>query len=130
MKYLAYGSNLNLKMMEDRLGKVNILGVYKLVGYRLVCDNYLSVEKKENSFVMCGKFEIDESDEILLDEYEDYPGLYHKEYIDGCLIYVKNNITNAKPSDQYIKDCLNGFKDFNFDDLPLIEAFNEAKQRK
>ena len=130
MKYLAYGSNLNLKLMEERLGKIIVLGSYKLENYQLICDNYLSVVKKEKSFVMCGKFEIDANDEILLDDYEDYPALYHKEYVDDCLIYVKNNITNKKPSEQYIKDCLMGFKDFNFDEKPLILAFNEAKERK
>ena len=129
MKYLAYGSNLNLKMMRDRLGKVNIIGTYILKDYKLVCDKYLSVTKSKGDFVPCGVFEIDEKDELLLDDYEDYPSLYRKEYIENQLIYIKNEINELKPTKQYIDDCIKGYEDFNFDKNILIKCFNETKNR-
>ena len=125
MKYLAYGSNLNLKMMKDRLGKINVLGTYILKDYKLVCDKYLSVEKSIGDVVPCGIFEIDENDEILLDEYEDYPRLYHKEYIDGNLIYNKNKITDQHPSKTYVCNCIKGYEDFNFDIKIINKCFEK-----
>ena len=128
MKYLAYGSNLNLKMMKDRLGKVNIIGTYILKDYKLVCDKYSSVTKSNGDFVPCGVFEIDDKDELLLDDYEDYPSLYRKEYIENQLIYIKNKINELKPTQQYIDDCLKGYEDFNFDKKILLKCFNEINK--
>lgn len=127
MKYLAYGSNLNLKMMKDRLGKVNIVGTYILKDYKLDCDKYLTVSKCIGEYVPCGVFEINDEDEKLLDEYEDYPNLYHKEYIDNQLIYIKNETNNLKPTKQYIDDCLKGYEYFNFDKNILLKCFNKLK---
>ncbi|MDY4788533.1 MAG: DNA alkylation repair protein [Bacilli bacterium] len=129
-KYIAYGSNLNLEMMKNRLGKVNLYSKEKLENYRLVCDRYLSVIKTKNNSIDVGVFLIDDEDERLLDEYEDYPWLYKKEYIDDKLIYIKNEIENNDPTNAYVDCCLKGYQDFGFNDQKLKASFSVAKFRK
>ena len=83
MLYFAYGSNLNHFQMKRRCKDSFFLKKYELKNYKL---NFRSkyraadIERKKNSIVPGGLFEISKSDEKKLDIYEDYPTLYSKIY--------------------------------------------------
>ncbi len=141
--YLAYGSNLNLKQMEYRCPRAQAIGTVKLDGYRLVykgsIDNYayLTIEPHEDSFVPLGLFELTSFDIYSLDSYEGYPSFYSKVYVpinvDGrnkeALIYVMNdNFDYHLPSIQYIKTCMDGYKDFGFNTDILKKALEDTYQ--
>ena len=143
--YLAYGSNLNLKQMENRCNKAISIGTTLLNDYRLAYkgnedDNaYLTIEKCENSTVPLGIFAITSRDEKALDKYEGYPGFYYKEYIPiqvngkikEALIYIMNDEYNYHiPSDSYIKTCEKGYDDFGFNKEILREALEYTKKEK
>ena len=83
MLYFAYGSNLNHFQMKRRCKDSKFIKKINLKGYTL---NFRSkyraadIEKKNNSIVPGGLYEISKSDEKKLDIYEDYPILYKKMY--------------------------------------------------
>lgn len=141
--YLAYGSNLNLKQMEYRCPNAQPIGAIKLNGYKLVykggADNYayLTIEPDKDSFVPLGLFELSPFDIYSLDSYEGYPTFYSKMYIPvkindktkKALIYVMNDgFDYHLPSIQYVKTCMDGYKDFGFDADILRKAFRDTYQ--
>lgn len=135
--YLAYGSNLNKSLMQKRCKTAQIKGSYVLNGYKLVFKYYLTIEKDPQSKVYLGVWKIEQSDLKALDDYEDYPRLYRKEYLnielDGTkeqgLIYIMNDIRQyEKPSKTYFNKCLKGFKDFNFNEEILYKAYYAVEE--
>ena len=87
-----------------------------------------------------GIFEIDEVDEKSLDRYEGYPTHYFKEKIEvelngkptKAMVYIMNpKIRKVMPPDVfYLRTCLEGYKDFNFDTNYLFKAYEEAKHHE
>ena len=141
--YLAYGSNLNLKQMEYRCPTAQSIGTIKLNGYKLVYKGgaddyaYLTIEPDKDSFVPLGLFELSPFDIYSLDSYEGYPTFYSKMYIPvqinnknkKALIYVMNDgFDYHLPSIQYVKTCMDGYKDFGFNTDILRKAFEDTYQ--
>ena len=137
--YLAYGSNLNIVDMLIRCPNFKVIGTTILFNYQLVfkgLDNgkaYLTVEKSEGSYVPLGIYSISSLDERRMDRYEGF--LYHKEYIDlniknkkvKGLIYIMNdNYDYYLPSKIYFNKCLEGYKDFGFNQILLSKALNDT----
>ena len=97
MLYFAYGSNLNHFQMKRRCKDSIFIKKINLKGYAL---NFRSkyraadIEKKKNSIVPGGLYEISKSDEKKLDIYEDYPILYKKMYFK---YYKKTVMTYIMP---------------------------------
>ncbi len=80
---IAYGSNLNIEEMSERCREAEIIGAGVLENYQLLFKGeeknaYLTIEKKEGAVVPVGLWKITPSDEIALDEYEEYPLMYDK----------------------------------------------------
>ena len=141
--YLAYGSNLNLKDMQKRCPNTKKIGSSILENYRLVYKgyqnnySYLTIEKQYNSNVFVGVFDLSSSDIESLDYYEGYPHLYKKLYLpftlnnkeyNGLIYQINNNIGYNLPSKDYIKTCMEGYNDFDFDKNILIDAYNNTKK--
>ena len=102
--YLAYGSNLNVEQMKRRCPGAKILGTAILPDYELLfkgsrTGSYLTVEKKRNSSVPLGVWEVDELCERNLDRYEGYPDFYYKKEIE---IDVKRFSTGKVKKEIYI----------------------------
>ena len=123
MLYFAYGSNLNHFQMKRRCKDSIFIKKINLKGYAL---NFRSkyraadIEKKNNSIVPGGLYEISKSDEKKLDIYEDYPILYKKMYFK----YYKNNVmtyimpkktTFRYPTERYLNVIKQGYKDCKLD---------------
>ncbi len=131
--YLAYGSNLNVEKMKKRCPSAKIVGSTILGNYELVSWHYLNIIDKPGSQVYIGVWEFDETEEYLLDMYEAYPRLYRKEIIpfdlngkkELGLIYFMNNKDETPPTEEYIKECLEGYDDFNFDKDILLKVFRK-----
>ena len=130
MLYFAYGSNLNHFQMKRRCKDSKYLKKINLKGYML---NFRSkyraadIEKKKNSIVPGGLYEISKSDEKKLDIYEDYPILYKKMYFKHYNKTVMTYIMTKKtifryPTDRYLNVVKQGYKDCKLDQKYLKKA--------
>jgi len=135
MLYFAYGSNLNHFQMKIRCKDSFFIKKYELKGFAL---NFRSqyraadIEKKKNSFVPGGLFEISKSDEKKLDLYEDFPILYTKMYFDyynkKVMTYIMNQKTEFRyPTERYLNVIKQGYKDCGLDKSYLTKALNQFK---
>tara|TARA_B100000029_G_scaffold467430_1_gene503678 strand:- start:109 stop:516 length:408 start_codon:yes stop_codon:yes gene_type:complete len=129
MLYFAYGSNLNHFQMKRRCKDSFFLKKFELKGYKL---NFRSkyraadIEKKKNSIVPGGLFEISKSDEKKLDLYEDFPILYNKIYFkyynQKVMTYIMNKKTYFRyPTEKYLNVIKQGYKDCGLDKSYLIK---------
>ena len=135
MLYFAYGSNLNHFQMKRRCKDSLFLKKFELRGYKL---NFRSkyraadIEKKKNSIVPGGLFEISKSDEKKLDIYEDFPILYKKIYFyyynKKVMTYFMNNKTEFRyPTERYLNVIKQGYKDCDLDKSYLIQALSSIR---
>ena len=131
--YIAYGSNLNKSQMKQRCKDAVCVGSSMLENYKLKFNYYLTVEYCENEKTPIGVWKISKEDELALDEYEVYPTLYRKEYVNvtinnqtlRCVVYIMNynkEKENVSPTDEYFNVCLQGYEDFNLDSSYLYKA--------
>ena len=134
MKYIAYGSNLNIEQMKYRCPTARPAGVGKINDYSLVfrgskSGNYATIIREKGKSVPVAIWDITEDDEHYLDAYEGFPIFYHKEKIivqtdhgqtSGMAYVMNENAIPGKPSDTYVIACLKGYDDFNFDKKTFI----------
>ena len=130
MLYFAYGSNLNHFQMKRRCKDSVFIKKFDLKGYKL---NFRSkyraadIEKKKNSIVPGGLFEISKSDEKKLDIYEDFPILYKKMhftyYNKKVMTYIMVKKTVFRyPTERYLNIIKKGYKDCGLDKSFLLKA--------
>ena len=135
MLYFAYGSNLNHFQMKRRCKDSFFIKKYELKGFAL---NFRSqyraadIEKKKNSIVPGGLFEISKSDEKKLDLYEDFPILYTKMYFDyynkKVMTYIMSQKTEFRyPTERYLNVIKQGYKDCGLNKSYLTKALNPIK---
>ena len=130
MLYFAYGSNLHHFQMKRRCKDSKFIKKINLKGYSL---NFRSkyraadIEKKNNSIVPGGLYEISKSDEKKLDIYEDYPILYKKMYFkyynNTVMTYIMPKKTIFRyPTERYLNVVKQGYKDCKLDKKYLKKA--------
>ena len=123
MLYFAYGSNLHHFQMKRRCKDSTFIKKINLKDFRLTFRSKYraaDIEKKKNSIVQGGLFEISKSDEKKLDVYEDFPHLYKKYYF---LYYGKKVMTYTMvkkspfkfPNEKYLNVIKRGYKDCGLD---------------
>ena len=130
MLYFAYGSNLNHFQMKRRCKDSVYLKKYELKGYRLTFRSKYraaDIEKKRNSIVPGGLFEISKSDEKKLDVYEDYPILYKKIYFDyyNSKVMTYTMVSKSEfryPTERYLNVVKRGYRDCKLDRKYLLKA--------
>lgn len=141
--YLAYGSNLNLKVMKMMCPKAKVVGKCLLNDCRLVFRggencSYLTVEPAEGYSVPVGIFKLGIFDESKLDFYESFPELYHKKEMDitinnkksKAMIYLMNSgLSKYQPDNEYLNTCREGYVFFGFDQKYLDEALEYSKPK-
>ncbi len=144
---IAYGSNLNIEDMRERCRDAEIIGSGVLENHQLLFKGeeknaYLTIEKKEGAMVPVGLWKISPSDEIALDEYEEYPLMYDKvelpvktetgEVINAVAYimrkeYEDNHEFNLPGSD-YLQSVIEGYRNFRFDGIYVLEALEKASE--
>ncbi len=140
--YFAYGSNLNQEAMAQICPNAEVVGKYKLKGYRLTFRGKLpDILPQENNIVTGGLWKITESDESALDQYEGHYGpssphnLYDKHFIedsiieDNIMFYRMARSLEEVPEDKDIntKDPIinrmfHGLRDFNITREELLHS--------
>tara|TARA_B100001778_G_scaffold44453_1_gene32281 strand:+ start:172 stop:579 length:408 start_codon:yes stop_codon:yes gene_type:complete len=132
MLYFAYGSNLNHFQMKRRCKDSKFIKKINLKNFNLTFRSKYraaDIEKKINSLVPGGLFEISKSDEKKLDVYEDFPILYTKMYFKHygkkVMTYIMVKKTPFRyPTEKYLNIVKRGYKDCKLDFNFLKKALN------
>ena len=135
MLYFAYGSNLHHFQMKRRCKDSVFIKKINLKNFRLTFRSKYraaDIEKKKNSIVPGGLFEISKSDEKKLDLYEDFPILYTKIYFQyyskKVMTYFMNHKSDFRyPTERYLNVIKQGYKDCGLDKSYLIKALKPIK---
>lgn len=130
--YFAYGSNMLLERIYNRVGKVKIIGKYSIKNYKLAFNcgypparMFANMAVSEGSSIEGVLYELTESQIANLDRYEVYPFNYQK-------IYMYDNALDAiifayvatpdfkpkrvgKPELEYLNILIQGCKDFKLE---------------
>ena len=133
MLYFAYGSNLNHFQMKRRCKDSIFLQKYNITDFRLTFRSKYraaDIERKKNSIVPGGIFEISKSDEKKLDLYEDFPILYKKIYfkLNKNLLMTYTMVKKSEfryPTQRYYNVVKQGYKDCGLDLKYLLSALKE-----
>lgn len=145
--YAAYGSNLNILQMRYRCPSARVIGVAEISDYRLLFKGsktgaYLTIEKQKGSVVPVGIWEVSESDERSLDRYEGFPNFYYKTEMSldikgirtgkirrrKCFVYIMHEERElALPSRSYVRTCIEGYFDFDFNTKYLKQAIQDSR---
>ena len=128
MLYFAYGSNLNHHQMTNiRCIGSKYLKSFFLKDYKLIfCHpnklnkfGYANIIKKKKSKVSGAIWEITKEHEKILDNYEQFPNIYQKEYfyLEGkkTMFYIMSNYYIKDPPKSYIDIINKGYEDCNID---------------
>lgn len=145
---IAYGSNLNIEEMKMRCPNAKVIGTSIIKNYRLLFKGnkektYLTIVPSEGFHVPVAVWMISESDEAMLDAYEEYPLLYYKKEISLPVKKIKSEDMQIQtafvyimceeqpmgfPTEHYLEICMQGYQNFGFDERILTVALNESKK--
>ena len=137
--YAAYGSNLNIYQMGHRCPTAKIIGVGRIKDYELLFAGCATIRPAEKQEVMVGVWEIQESDEQALDNYEGYPHFYRKEILDvdlgnkrivQAMVYIMNKPSWRLPGSNYLSIIMDGYEDFGLDMFYLKESLEKTEKLK
>ena len=128
MLYFSYGSNLNHYQMKNiRCFGSKYLKVFFLKNYKLIfCHpnksnkfGYANILKKKKSKVAGAIWEITREHEKILDNYEQFPKIYQKEYFylerKKIMFYIMKKYIFKDPPKSYIDTINKGYEDCNID---------------
>jgi len=126
--YFAYGSNLNhhqmskIRCIGSKYLKTFFLNDYKLVfGHpnKLNKFGYANVIKTKGSRIPGGIWKITKKHEKILDQYEQFPQIYQKEYFNlkgkKIMFYIMKKYYLKNPPKRYIDTINEGYKNCNID---------------
>ena len=128
MLYFAYGSNLNHNQMKCIRCegcfyiKNALLNDYHLSFCHPNKNNifgYANVYKKKGFQVPGAIWKITKEHEKKLDEYEQFPSSYRKDYFylgdEKIMFYIMDTCSFKKPSKRYVNLIIQGYKNCNLD---------------
>ena len=149
--YLAYGSNLSVEQMLQRCPDAIYVGTAEIDGYELLfkgskTGSYLTIEKREGSFVPVVVWKISEADEKNLDRYEGCPHFYYKKMVRvkvrslltkrpgteiEAMVYIMHEERKlGVPDGWYYNVCKEGYDRFGFADWHLRKALERSSDAK
>ena len=128
MLYFAYGSNLNHHQMKNiRCFGSKYLKSFYLKNYKMIFSHpnklnkfgYANIIKRKGSKVAGAIWEITKAHEIILDNYEQFPDIYKKEYFNlkekKIMFYIMNKYFVKNPPKVYVDTINKGYEDCNID---------------
>ena len=146
--YVAYGSNLNVRQMIMRCPNARIIGTSEIPNYELLfkgskTGSYLTIEPKAGAGVPVGIWSVNNTDEAALDRYEGFPTFYYKTEMElpikgirtgkirnrTAFVYIMHEDRPfGIPSRYYVETCLEGYRNFGFDNDVLFEAVKNSRR--
>ena len=145
--YLAYGSNLNVRQMAWRCPTAKAIGTAVIKDYELLFQGsktgaYLTIEPKVRTEVPVAVWQVEPKDEFSLDRYEGYPAFYYKTELELPVRYFSGKMVARKafvyimheerplglPSGSYVRTCLDGYRNFGFDESVLLAALENSRR--
>lgn len=125
MYYIAYGSNINIVKLSNRIGSDNFtfLNVIELKDYKLYFNKIskdnsgkANIVNTLNSIIYCNLYEIKPDVISKLDKIEGYKYGYDKLYLDSdTFTYIATNTSDSiKPYDWYLHTIIDGMISFNY----------------
>ncbi|BFL45664.1 gamma-glutamylcyclotransferase family protein [Lactonifactor longoviformis] len=139
--YIAYGSNLSVKLMACYCPDAKVVGTGEIKDYALLFKGCATIEPRKGKRVPVLVWEISPEDEKSLDRYEGYPTFYYKKeltlpvQITGtevrqeltAMVYIMNEKNRlASPSCYYYKVLADGYEDLGFDKAILEQALADS----
>lgn len=138
--YVAYGSNCNLTQMKLRCPEARKLGTTILTDYKLTFkgdsgEYYATIEPQKGAEVPVVVWQVSEQDEAELDEYEEYPLMYEKQYLpitvngESCeaMVYVMYDyLMYGEPQEGYCAEIAEGYRQNGFELSILQRAIEEC----
>ncbi len=128
MLYFAYGSNLNHRQMKNvRCIGSKYLKSFLLKDYKLIFSHpnklnkfgYGNIIKEKGSKVIGAIWEITKEHEKILDNYEQFPNIYKKEYFylrgKKVMFYIMYKYFIKDPPKSYVDTINRGYEDCNID---------------
>ena len=128
MLYFAYGSNLNHYQMKNiRCFGSRYLKSFCLKNYKLIFSHpnklnkfgYGNIIKEKESKVMGALWVITKKHEKILDNYEQFPNIYKKEYFylreKKVMFYIMHKYFIKDPPKNYVDTINRGYEDCNID---------------
>lgn len=146
-RYIAYGSNMDEKMMRDRCPDIRLVGAGVVQGYCMRFRGepnraYATIEPAERESggeLPVLLWEISERDEKALDEYECYPELYYKTELPvqmeegevmGLAYLMETRHPLNAPGESYYEILERAYKKYGFDTRILEEGRRYSLSRK
>jgi len=128
MLYFAYGSNINHHQMKNIrcFGSKYLKSIY-LKDYKMIFSHpnklnkfgYANIIKRKRSKVAGAIWKITKDHEKILDNYEQFPNIYQKEYFyleeKKIMFYIMNKYFVKNPSKVYVDTINKGYEDCNID---------------
>ena len=138
----CHHSNLNVRQMKYRCPDAKPIGTAWIHGYQLMfkgskTGSYLTIEKAENSKVPVAVWEVSDADERRLDAYEGFPTFYYKTEMQvtvkrrkiKAFVYIMHEDRKLEiPSSAYVRTCVQGYRDFDFELKYLKLAFDISER--
>jgi len=140
MKYIAYGSNMNLGQMAFRCPGAKVVGVGHIKDFRLEFYLHATIEHRKGESVPVVVWEINDNHLKTLDFYEGFPSYYIKrnmkvdmpngKKIKG-MVYLMNNFRDYPPTNDYVEGIKEAYRTFNLEDeIPNIDKAIERANWK
>ena len=141
MKYVSYGSNMNLSQMSYRCPNTKVYGNGKIYGYKLVFNYHADIvytgNKKDYVPVLVWELN-DKRDLASLDIYEGYPSYYTKKDVEVVMDKTNEKFTAMvytmiderkgvyPPSENYFYCIAEGYIENRIDCEKLYEALHDC----
>lgn len=142
MRYIAYGSNMNLGQMAYRCPKSKVVGKGLLYGWKLVFNTHADIipTGSNEDTVPVVVWDVAVEDWSSLDFYEGFPKYYVKEEIETmfenghsekCIAYVmaQDRKGYMPPYQNYFDVILEGCKANGIDVNYLYDALDESYEK-
>ena len=140
MLYVAYGSNIPSSQMLHRCKGAKFIGKGILKNYELNFKYHADIDAKKGSNVEVVVWDINDTDELVLDMYEGFPIYYIKHYVEVVLdngniikgkVYEMSNEnkkqnSNLIPDMNYLSTILSGYAEFNLNTSCLSNALKDV----
>lgn len=137
VKYVAYGSNMNLNDMKVRCPKSKLVSAETLDGYELKFNSCATIVKNDKKSTPVVVWNIHKDDWKILDRYEGYPSFYRRENISiningkdtTAIVYVMNckDEQYSVPSRQYYNTIKDGYLQNEIPLAPLESALKTSQ---